>query len=121
MAEPDRRIKRGTLFPPLTGTAEATRNGVTFPLDLTPFVSIELVLHKAATGTTPPSVIRGPVELLDGPGRWQYVWVEGDTAVMGVYRGELKGLLSDGRRQAIPDGNDPAQTFFTVEIIDDLG
>jgi hypothetical protein len=107
MAAVDWILKRGDTRPPLTAQL-VDDNGA---IDLTSLTSVKLLMKLGQT------VVSAPVTVVDAlTGRVQCTWLPAHTNTAGVYNAEFEITWSDGGIETIPN-----DSYFTIEIFQDLG
>src|SRR5215471_15740367 len=111
------KMKRGALGPPYRGTLRFFDRQ---PIDLSPeggIDHVDFVMRKR--GETVPIIEARATILQDGDqdiGCCQYDWVEGDTDLTGIYRGEFVLYDLDGR----PIARVPSEGYQEIQILGNL-
>jgi hypothetical protein len=108
-----RTMKRGDLYPAITGTVSDADG----PVPLGGASSVTLLLSTTQGGTitllTCPVDVVAPAAVRDDPdcGKWSYAWQAGDTVKVGTYKAEVEVLWPGSEPQTFPNDDDANETF----------
>lgn len=108
---PDFAMKAHDTLPSLRVTLTLSDGS---PIDLTTSTSIDFIMREE-TALVP--VVDSPAIVFGSPtdGVLEYEWIDGDTDIPGIYRGEFEIHWSTGKKQTVP-----TLSYITISILADL-
>ena len=118
MATTTRTIKQNDTRPKLVVTLLENYGEVDeAPIDLTTATSVKFLMRaQDAPPSDPPKVDAAAAITTAASGLVTYTWDAADTDEAGVFEAEFEITWGDGGVETVPNGS-----YFTVEVVDDLG